>query len=230
MTTGFVTRFKGKIKAHLIRLGAGGIIDDASGNSQQLCFTNAGAPTNGVVGTGTLAGFAGIGALLLDITNGVLYQNTGTLASPTWTALTTATGAGTYTGTFNGTIGATTPADAKVTTLEASGLVTEGVAATVTAHSTGGQTSATALTKQFNFISVCAADHDSVKLPASAAGLVIYIFNGAAHIAQVYGAGTDTVDGVLTTTGVPLTGGLRAAYVCFAAGNWVSAQLGVASA
>lgn len=45
-------------------------------------FENAGAPTNGV--NGTLAGIAGIGALLIDTTNAVLYQNVNTQASPTW--------------------------------------------------------------------------------------------------------------------------------------------------
>lgn len=44
-------------------------------------FTNAGAPVNGT----TLAGIALKGALLLDTTNGVLYINSGTQASPTWT-------------------------------------------------------------------------------------------------------------------------------------------------
>lgn len=47
--------------------------------------TNAGAPTSGT--SGTFAGQAGIGALLIDFTNGVLYINIGTLASPTWVTL-----------------------------------------------------------------------------------------------------------------------------------------------
>jgi hypothetical protein len=44
-------------------------------------YVNAGAPTNGV----TLAKVASPGSLLSDSTNGVLYQQTGTLASPIWT-------------------------------------------------------------------------------------------------------------------------------------------------
>jgi hypothetical protein len=47
--------------------------------------TNAGAPTNGT--SGTYVGVAGPGTLLIDFTNAVLYQNTGTLASPTWTQI-----------------------------------------------------------------------------------------------------------------------------------------------
>jgi len=48
-----------------------------------LIFTNAGVPTNGTTG----AGIAGIGSLVSDVTNGKLYINTGTLASPTWTVV-----------------------------------------------------------------------------------------------------------------------------------------------
>jgi hypothetical protein len=40
-----------------------------------------GAPTNGVTGAGT----ADKGTNLTDVTNGILYINTGTLASPVWT-------------------------------------------------------------------------------------------------------------------------------------------------
>lgn len=50
---------------------------------QVLPVTNAGAPTDGTSGTGV--NVCGKGTLLIDTTNGVLYINTGTLASPTWT-------------------------------------------------------------------------------------------------------------------------------------------------
>lgn len=43
----------------------------------------AGAPVDGVAGT--LAGDAGPGSLLIDVTNKFLYINTNTKASPTWT-------------------------------------------------------------------------------------------------------------------------------------------------
>lgn len=48
-----------------------------------VIVTNAGAPSNGTSGTG--AGVAGPGSLLVDSTNCNLYQNTNTKASPTWT-------------------------------------------------------------------------------------------------------------------------------------------------
>lgn len=47
--------------------------------------THAGAPTDGTSGTG--AGVAGPGSLLLDVTNFNLYINANTKASPTWSVL-----------------------------------------------------------------------------------------------------------------------------------------------
>jgi hypothetical protein len=49
-----------------------------------VVFMNAaGVPTNGTTG----ANFAGKGSLYVNITTGILYINTGTLASPTWTVV-----------------------------------------------------------------------------------------------------------------------------------------------
>lgn len=53
------------------------------GSGHAAPFRNAGAPTDGV----TFANRAAIGALLVDTTNGKLYINTGTQASPTWTVV-----------------------------------------------------------------------------------------------------------------------------------------------
>jgi hypothetical protein len=60
-------------------ISGGTIIEGASARP----ISNAGAPTSGTSGTG--AGSAPKGSLLNDTTNGVLYMNTGTQASPTWT-------------------------------------------------------------------------------------------------------------------------------------------------
>jgi hypothetical protein len=49
-----------------------------------VVFMNAaGVPTNGTTG----ANFAGKGSLYVDISSGILYINTNTLASPTWTVV-----------------------------------------------------------------------------------------------------------------------------------------------
>lgn len=66
-----------------------------------LCFDNenslylmagAGTPVDGVVGTGTGAGFAGPGSLYIDITTPKIYINggAGTKASPVWKIVTSA--------------------------------------------------------------------------------------------------------------------------------------------
>ncbi len=59
-----------------------GALSDAGSNSVYL-LVNAGAPVDGTSGTG--ANLAGPGCLLVDTTNKLLYVNTNTKASPTWT-------------------------------------------------------------------------------------------------------------------------------------------------
>lgn len=66
-------------------MGAFTIFDTNNGERILPLLTNAGAPTSGT--SGTFANVARKGWLLLDETNGALYQNTGTLASPTWTLI-----------------------------------------------------------------------------------------------------------------------------------------------
>jgi hypothetical protein len=56
------------------------------GSGLDCPLRSAGAPT----GT-TFAGTAAKGALLIDITNAILYINTGTQAAPTWTKVGTQT-------------------------------------------------------------------------------------------------------------------------------------------
>jgi len=48
-----------------------------------VVFTNAGAPVNGT----TLDNVAGKGSLCIDVTNGKLYINTGTITDSTWTVV-----------------------------------------------------------------------------------------------------------------------------------------------
>lgn len=52
-------------------------------NREVAIFVFDGAPVSGT--SGTFAGKAGKGSLIIDYTNGALYQNTGTKLSPTWT-------------------------------------------------------------------------------------------------------------------------------------------------
>jgi hypothetical protein len=53
-----------------------------------LIFTTSGAPVDGTSGTG--AGLAGIGSLVVRTDTGVWHTNKGTKASPSWKAITSA--------------------------------------------------------------------------------------------------------------------------------------------
>lgn len=55
--------------------------------SLRRAWRNAGTPANGT--SGTYAGIAEIGDMLIDTTNKRLFQNTGTQASPTWAQVVT---------------------------------------------------------------------------------------------------------------------------------------------
>ena len=93
-----------------------------------LVFTTTGAPTNGT--SGTKAGRAGKGSLLLRTDNGSMYQNTNTKASPTWTLIGTVSA---------GSVGTTQLADSGVTTakLAASAVTLDKAAVFISTEQTG---------------------------------------------------------------------------------------------
>jgi hypothetical protein len=94
------------------------------------------------------------------------------------------------------------------------------------------RTSSLALTKAVNNVTTAAAS-TGVTLPAVSTvgvGGSVIIFNAGANPIQVYGAGSDTIDGAAAATGVPLTNAKRCIYIAVAAATWISAQLGVVSA
>ena len=92
----------------------------------------------------------------------------------------------------------------------------------VTAHATGGQANATQLTASQVQVSTVASLNDSVKLPPSQAGLQITIVNNGANSMQVFGTGSDTINGVAAGTGVAQAAAAVTIYYCFVAGNWVT--------
>jgi hypothetical protein len=199
MANGFVQRFKGKIATVW-----GGIWQ--SGIQSSAVLHNAGAPSNGTTGTG--AGIAGPGALLVDTTNFSVYQNTNTLASPTWTTIGTLTGSPSIVG------------------LTLSGLLKESVTDSITAGATQTQAGATALTTEVNRVSTNATAGNGVKLMASVAGLTIVVINATANAMQVYGAGSDTINGATNTVGVSQMANSVVLYVCTTAGVWLTEGLG----
>jgi hypothetical protein len=73
----------------------------------------------------------------------------------------------------------------------------------ITAFAGGGQTNAVLLTAQYNRIDTVATAADSVKLPPPTyIGQEVEVMNNAAaNSMQVFGSGTDTINGVATATG-----------------------------
>lgn len=91
----------------------------------------------------------------------------------------------------------------------------------VTALAGGGKTGATPLTAAINRIGTCATAADSVLLPPALKGIDVFLMNDGAASAQVFGQGTDTINGVATGTGVAQANAKSALYVCYADGAWV---------
>lgn len=92
----------------------------------------------------------------------------------------------------------------------------------LTAHAGGGKASALVLAARINHIGTVATTADSLLLPPALAGLTITIIHRGANAAQVFGQGTDTINGVATATGVSQSATTIASYYCPALGLWFS--------
>jgi hypothetical protein len=93
----------------------------------------------------------------------------------------------------------------------------ESVSTGLTALAGGGQGSATALPSTFNVVATVATAADSVRLPLGQVGLWVVVRNSASNSMQVFGSGTDTINGVATATGVAQAGTTSALYFCTSA-------------
>jgi hypothetical protein len=94
----------------------------------------------------------------------------------------------------------------------------------IVAHAGGGQASATPLTAKVNAVGTVATAADSVALPLAQAGLVVVVANATATSMQVFGSGTDTVNGAATGTGIAMAGNTAKTFYCTKsapAGTWV---------
>ena len=96
----------------------------------------------------------------------------------------------------------------------------------ITASATQTQGAATALVSSINQVSTVATAGNGVKLPASAPGLSVIIINSGANAMQVYGAGTDTINGVVTTTGISQVPNSQVTFTCVTAGTWTTDSIG----
>jgi hypothetical protein len=102
-----------------------------------------------------------------------------------------------------------------------------GVPATnaVTARAGGGQALATVLAAAINRITTVATAADSVAFPASVAGDWRVVINSGTNNLQLFGTGTDTINGAASGTGVSVAAGARFLAFCPIAGQWFGGVL-----
>lgn len=102
----------------------------------------------------------------------------------------------------------------------APGLQTMSTTSTIVAHAGGGQGSAVPLTTMINRISTVGTAADSVLLPAAVVGLQIFVANDTATSANVFPAGTDSINALSASAAFALAGGKNALFTCTVAGKW----------
>ena len=99
------------------------------------------------------------------------------------------------------------------------GRIAGSVTDSITAKASGNHATATPLTTFVNNVATVATDADSVVLPVMNPGEMVIITNSGTKAAQVFGAGTATINAVATDTGVSLTKGATGIYVAVTAGK-----------
>lgn len=103
-------------------------------------------------------------------------------------------------------------------------LLAGGISPVLTAKAGGGKATATPITGCITEVGTVATAADSVLLPLGYPGLQVLLVNSGANAMQVFGAGSDTINGAATGTGVSQASGTTAIYVCTskasAVGKW----------
>ncbi len=91
----------------------------------------------------------------------------------------------------------------------------------ITAHAGGGQANAVALTNVINRITVVTTAGDSVRMPKSAAGMMLFISNAdSTDSCDVFPAVGDNFNGGTTDAAFALANGKRVLAFCAVAGTW----------
>lgn len=88
------------------------------------------------------------------------------------------------------------------------------------AHAGGGQASALKLSARQNHIGTVATSGDSLALMPAVAGLMQTIIHRGSASAQVYGQGSDTINGAAAGTGVAQAANTVVTYYCPINGQW----------
>jgi hypothetical protein len=92
---------------------------------------------------------------------------------------------------------------------------------TITAFATGGQANATALTGEFNEITVCATIGDSVKLPVAALGKVVTILNSGATAVDIFPVTGSSIGDLAVNLAYRLGQGQQATFTADSATKWL---------
>lgn len=90
----------------------------------------------------------------------------------------------------------------------------------ITAHAGGTITGAFPISATISNISTTANAADSCILPKANAGSVYLVSNNGANAMQMFGNGSDTIDGVAGATGISMPAGQDLIFVCCTAGQW----------
>ncbi len=154
-------------------------------------------------------------------------------AAGTWRASVPVAAGAAFDPAVPGAIGGGTPAVGTFTSLYATDVEFQTLASLnqiypewaggITAHAGGTQAAAVALDNGVivHRISVCATNGDSVRLPSTTyKGRMLLVHNRGAADLQVYGAGTETINGVATATGVTIPAGKSAWFTANDATDW----------
>lgn len=102
------------------------------------------------------------------------------------------------------------------------GLLYESLTTGITAFATGGQASATALTKNINNVTTCATAGDSVALPSAETGLRITVKNSGAAACDIFPASGDSIDALAVNLAVRIQPGSQATFFAISATVWES--------
>lgn len=94
------------------------------------------------------------------------------------------------------------------------------VTGTITAHSGGGQTSATALTTGVNDVTVCVSDADSVKLPATSFGKMVTVSNSSGKTLAVFPPSGSSIQDQSANASVSISAGKGTLFVGLSATKW----------
>jgi hypothetical protein len=108
--------------------------------------------------------------------------------------------------------------------LSIGGYLKKSNAVAITAFAGGGQASATAITKDTNRVTVCATAGDSVKLPVSIAGMMVFVQNDGAASLNIFPASGELINALAANTAIAVLPGGNHVFTCVAAGVWKTAE------